>query len=151
MPPTLKVLKCYAFSLITRWPLNLNDPLSLFLMSLALRLLFARHLLRILFFSISLQLNTCSDKGQIGVVLVVELLLLDALTWGCNYFVWYRAMAEIAGNLELGIYGHLCQALDPAERSVRLAVEQRENSASKQLILYLPPVSCESGLVFSLL
>lgn len=29
-----------------------------------------------------------------------RLLLLDALTWGCNYFVWYHARTEIGGDLE---------------------------------------------------
>lgn len=139
-----KLTKCWSavhvVSLITRWPLNLNGPLSLFLMSLALRLpFFARHPLRILFFSILLELNTCSDKAQIGVA--VKLLLLDALTWGCNYFVWYQARAEIAGDLELGIYGHLCQALDPADKSVCLAAVRCENCVSKRLTLSLPPVS----------
>lgn len=114
-----------------------------FLMSLALRLLFffffARHLPRILFFSITLELNTRSDKAQIGVA--AKLLLLDALTWGCNYFVWYQARAETADDLELGIYGHPCQALDPADTSVCLAAARCENSVSKRLALSPPPVS----------
>ena len=67
-----------------------------------------------LFFFFLVGVNTRSDKAQIGVA--VELRRLDALTWGCNYFVWYQARAEIAGNLELGMYGHLCQALDPADK-----------------------------------
>lgn len=41
-------------SLITRWPLNLNDLLSLFLMSLALRLLFFCKQLAGIFLSLSL-------------------------------------------------------------------------------------------------
>ena len=39
---------------------------------------FSRRILRILFFSILLELNTCSDKAQIGVA--EKLLPLDALT-----------------------------------------------------------------------
>lgn len=61
----------------------------------------------------------------------------------------YQARAEIAGDLELGICGHLCQALDPADKSVCLAAVRCENSVSKRLTLSLPPVSCAPGLVSS--
>lgn len=98
-------------SLITRWALNINWSLSLFLMSLALRLLF--------FVSWGFYFSL-SYRSRILAAIKHRL----EWRWSCSglmhwlegvIILWYQARAEIAGELELGICGHLCWASDRRE------------------------------------
>lgn len=147
-----KLIRCWStmhvVSLITRWPLNLNGPLSLFLMSLALRLLFLQDIYRGSYFSLSSwSWILAAIKHRLEWWWTCSCLMhwLEGVIIFC---VRYQAGAEIAGDLELGIYGHLCQALDPTDKTVCLAAVRCENSVSKRVTLPSPPMSCEPGPVF---
>lgn len=56
-------------------------------------------------------------------------------------------MGDLELSIQLGIYGHLCQALDPADKSVTW-LQCDVKSPAKQMTLSLPPVSFEPDLVF---
>jgi len=71
----------HVFSLITRWPLEFKWPIIIAFNELGpeIAFLFFKDIYRGSHLSLSLpELNTCSDKAQIGVA--VKPLPLDALT-----------------------------------------------------------------------
>lgn len=73
------MLDHYACSKVdNKMALEFKWPIIIVFNELGPETIFAKHLRRILFLPILLQLNTCSNEAQIGVVL--KLLLLDALT-----------------------------------------------------------------------